>query len=67
MTADQILAALKTFIEDKMAYNRTYGGKFAIENQALWELKKKFQELDPTVTNVGATFDEHENANYDVR
>jgi hypothetical protein len=67
MTADQILAALKTFLEDKMAYNRTKGGKFDVKNHALWEVKKKLQELDPTVTNVGATYDEHENANYDNR
>lgn len=67
MTAEQILAELKTYIEDTMSHNRHLSGKFDEKNLALWKLKKKLQELDPTVTNVGATFDEHENANYDVR
>lgn len=67
MTSEQILSEIKTYIEDTMSDNRHLHGKFYKGNEELWKLKKKLKELDPTVTNVGATFDEHENANYDVR
>lgn len=67
MTAEEILAEIKTYIENTMARNRSLNGKFNSENWALWKLKKKLQELDPTVTNVGESFHEHEEANYDVQ
>lgn len=58
--------AVVTYVEEKMQKNRMKNGKYAKANEALWLLKKEMQEADSTITNVGRTFQEHENADYDV-
>lgn len=55
------------WIEYRMSKNRHEKGKFCPENEDLWRLKKAMQEVDPSIQNVGATFHEHENADFDVK
>ncbi|CDQ20985.1 hypothetical protein [Halobacillus karajensis] len=57
---------LKQYVDNTMAKNRRSGGKFNKENFTLWKLKRKMQELDPSIESVGETFDKHENGNYDT-
>lgn len=67
MTAEQKWEALKQYVEESMQHNRKMYGKYSKDNWVLWKLKGKLQELDPTVTNVGITYHEHEEKDYDVK
>lgn len=55
------------YLNKRMARNRQLEGKFNLRNEELFHLKKAMSEVDPTITNVGETFDEHENKGYDTK
>ena len=64
---DKTWGAVVEYLEKRMARNRQIGGKFNVRNEELYFLKKAMQEVDSTITNVGATFTDHENASYDTK
>jgi hypothetical protein len=66
MLPEEILSQVEQFIKDEMKKNRAVQGKFDEQNYGLYRVLKKMQELDPTITGVGATWKEHEENGLDV-